>query len=292
MALDYENNIKVAIQFIESKLNTRIKTKDVAKASAYSLFHFHRIFQVATGYTLKKYMRVRKLTEAARLLINTKIKIIDIAFDYGFESQESFTRAFRKAFGVTPGKCRKDHIHYSSIYKNKFTIDQLLFRNKGGKMIPEIKEKNDFKVIGLRYFGTNSNNEIFALWHQFFQQTDKIENIAQVRHFYGICSSSKTDLGGSKGKMEFEYIAGAIVTTLDVIPAGMVGRKVLGGKYAVFTHKGPISCLQDTYKYIYGEWATKGGYTILGTLDFEFYNEKFDPSGSEDSELYIYIPIK
>lgn len=292
MALDYENNIKAAILFIESKLNTPIKTEDVARASGYSLFHFHRIFQAATGYTLKNYIRSRKLTEAARDLINTETKIIYIALDYGFESQESFTRAFKKNFGVTPGKCRKDQVHYSSIYKNKLTIDQLILYNKGGEMTPEIKEIKGLKVIGLRYFGTNSNNEIPSLWNRFLQQTGEIKNIARKYHYYGICSCPEADIAGYRGEVKFEYVAGALVTELDPIPKGMVARQIPGGKYAVFTHKGPISSIQDTYKYIYGEWATKEEQTISGTIDFEFYNEKFDPGGSENSELYIYIPIK
>ncbi|UYO99245.1 helix-turn-helix transcriptional regulator [Oceanotoga sp. DSM 15011] len=71
------------------------------------MYHFHRIFNELTGETLKSYIRKRRLTEASKDLLNCNNSIIDIAFDYGFESQESFTRAFKKVFKVTPGKYRK-----------------------------------------------------------------------------------------------------------------------------------------------------------------------------------------
>ena len=158
-------------------------------------------------------------------------------------------------------------------------------------MIPEIKEKKGFTVIGLRYFGNNANNEIPELWGQFLQHWDEVKNVAHPHHSYKVCTSPEAggDTNASEG--EFEYVAGREVTGTDAIPEGMVAREVPGGKYAVFTHRGSLANLQETYRYIYGEWAQKGEYKPTGATDYEFYNEKFDPAGSEGSELYIYIPI-
>ncbi len=292
--MGYNKNIETAIEFIETHLKTRFKTVDVAKESAYSLFHFHRIFQAATGYTLKNYIRARRLTEAARQLVDTDEKIINISFDYGFESQEAFTRAFKQIFKTTPGKYRRVNSHHPSVYRNKWSVNRLIHLNKGGTMTPKIIEKKGFKTVGLRYFGNNSENEIPALWQEFMQRSHEIKCIGKQYHFYGLCTTATLEDSNneSMGDMAFEYIAGADVTELKDIPEGMVGREVDDAKYAVFTHKGALSDLKETYNYIYGKWIQSREYQIAGLYDFEFYNEKFDPSGSESSELYIYVPIK
>ncbi len=292
--MKYDKNIETAIAFIETHLNAKFKTADVAKESAYSLFHFHRIFQAATGYTLKNYIRARRLTEAARQLVDTDEKIINISFDYGFESQEAFTRAFKQVFKTTPGKYRRGNSHHPSVYRNKCTINHLIHLNKGGRMTPKIIEKKGFKTVGLRYFGNNSENEIPVLWQEFMQRSHEIKHIGKQYHFFGLCTTATFEGSNNESmeNMDFEYVAGADVTELKDIPEGMVGREVEDGKYAVFTHKGALSDLKETYNYIYGKWIQSGEYEIAGLYDFEFYNEKFDPSGSESSELYIYVPIK
>lgn len=288
MSPGYEHNIQAAVDFIEARLNLRMKTKDVARASAYSLFHFHRVFRTVTGMTMNHYIRARRMTEAARTLVETETKIIDIALDHGFESQESFTRAFKHYFGTTPWKYRSEQMHYPSRYRNSLTIAQLRLRNKGGRMRPEMKKLPAFKIVGLRYFGSNANNEIPDLWHQFFQRTRQIQNITNAHHFYGVCSSPESDEQGA----EFEYIAGAPVSSVDDLPDDMVIREIKAARYAVFTHTGPLTTLRDTYDHIYGQWAPESGEQLIGTYDIEFYNEDFDPQGSEGSRLYICIPIE
>ncbi|THB73443.1 MAG: AraC family transcriptional regulator [Desulfobacteraceae bacterium] len=290
--MSYIKSIQTAVDFIEAHLDTSIKTSDVARESAYSLFHFHRIFQAATGDTLKSYINHRRLTQAARRLLEKSTPLIQISLDYGFESQESFTRAFKRRFGVTPGRYRKEGIHYPTVYRNKFDINQLLFQEKGDLMEPEIKTKDTFKVIGLRYFGNNENNEIPQLWQEFMLRWDEVPNLANPRHSYGVCTVPENSGETQEAGMAFEYVAGREVQTFEKIPDGMVAREVPGGKFAVFTHYGPLNNLKQTIEYIYGEWTRKGEYTIRGNVDFEFYNEKFDPAGSPASELFLYIPIE
>ena len=157
-------------------------------------------------------------------------------------------------------------------------------------MTPEIKEKEGFTVVGLRYFGTNVNNDIPKVWDDLLTRAGEIRHLSNPNHYYGLCSVPE---GGSDPGEQFEYIAGRPVTRPEDIPDGMVTREVPAGKYAVFTHSGSLGNLKDTYAYIYGEWAETGGFEIiLGAYDFEFYNEDFQLSGSDGSKLYIYVPVK
>jgi AraC-like DNA-binding protein len=105
--MDYIHPINCAIDYIESSLTQEIDLSKVAAAAGYSSFHLSRLFRAMTGETPAGYVRKRRLSEAARQLLTTKRRILDIALDHQFGSQAAFTRAFRAAFGISPGAYRK-----------------------------------------------------------------------------------------------------------------------------------------------------------------------------------------
>lgn len=104
---DVVGTIARAVDFIEDNLTSRITLMEIAENSWLSPFHFHRLFHAWTGYSVSEYVRLRRLSEAALKLIHTKERIIEIALEYGFGSQASFTRAFRRQYDTTPGRFRK-----------------------------------------------------------------------------------------------------------------------------------------------------------------------------------------
>lgn len=99
--------IQNAIDFIEDNLTTPIRLEEVATRACFSLSHFYRMFHALTGHTVKDYIRKRRLSEAAQRLSSGEDKIIDICFDYQFEYQESFTRAFKSVYGISPAAYRQ-----------------------------------------------------------------------------------------------------------------------------------------------------------------------------------------
>lgn len=105
--MKYDTIIQKTINWIENNLHEDISSTDISSVAGFSKYHFHRVFLSFTGMSFANYIRIRRLTNAANLLINTEEKIIDIAFYYQSESQESFTRAFRKYYGLPPGRYRK-----------------------------------------------------------------------------------------------------------------------------------------------------------------------------------------
>jgi len=239
------------------------------------------------GSSVKDYIRMRRLSEASYELINTEKRILDIALKYQFESQESFTRAFKKMYGVTPGKYRQNKKHFVLIQKKRLTEIRLNHLKGGITLKPKIVDKNEFKIVGMKYYGANKNNEISQLFNKFFSRIDEIKNRIDVRTSLGICEY----VPKLTSESEFSYIASVEVSSLDEIPEGMVGQVVPSNKYAVFTHRGSIDTLGDTYEYIHGTWLPKSGYQPAPANDFELYDERFDPSSNE-SEMDIYIPIK
>ncbi|KOP80202.1 transcriptional regulator [Lysinibacillus sp. FJAT-14745] len=99
--------IQKTINWVESHLHEQISADDIDAVSGLSRYHFHRVFQTSVGMSVTEYIRMRRLANAASILLHTNERIIDIAFYYQFESQESFTRAFKKLYGLPPGQYRK-----------------------------------------------------------------------------------------------------------------------------------------------------------------------------------------
>ncbi|WP_342559997.1 AraC family transcriptional regulator [Psychrobacillus sp. FSL W7-1457] len=98
--------IHQTINWLEKKLEEPVRNDEVVQVTGYSFYHFHRLFQQKVGMSLHEYVRNRRLTMAAQRLIYTDERILDLALTYQFESQEAFTRAFRKVHGLPPGKYR------------------------------------------------------------------------------------------------------------------------------------------------------------------------------------------
>lgn len=105
--MDYSAEVQKAIDSIEDNLYDDIKLSDIAKKSHLSEFYFHRLFHKITGETVMGYVRKRRLSKAALDLKNTELTVLDIAVKYQFSCGESFARAFKKMYGITPYEYRK-----------------------------------------------------------------------------------------------------------------------------------------------------------------------------------------
>jgi AraC family transcriptional regulator len=142
-------------------------------------------------------------------------------------------------------------------------------------------------VVGLSYVGKNENNEIPQLWAKWNARWDELENPVGDC-CYGACFSNP---GGAK-EGEFEYIACIEVSDASQVPSGMVARDIPAYKYAVFTHRGKLDTLQDTYKYIYETGLSRSGLEVHpDKFDMELYDDRFIPD-SDESEFDILVAIK
>lgn len=111
--MKYKTEIQNSINYIENNLCNEINLIDIAKQSHYSEFYFHRLFHNVIGTPVMGYVRKRRLNEAAIDLIKTNEMITDIAFKYQFSSEESFSRAFKKVYSMSPRKYRNAKIEIS-----------------------------------------------------------------------------------------------------------------------------------------------------------------------------------
>jgi AraC family transcriptional regulator len=286
--MEYLTDVQRAIDYIEDHLDDDVATADVADVVGLSMWHFHRIFHAVTGVTIVEYLRLRRLDCAAHALLETKRSIIDIAFDGRFESQEAFSRAFRKAYGMPPGKFRSSGRRLEHLGIRRLTTARLRHLQGGITMEPSIVTRAAFTVVGMEYHGRNENKEIPALWDSFLPHMDDIQHQVDADESFGLC------VGDADYKQTgvVRYVAGQRVTEAVNIPDGMVAVTVPEATYAVFTHRGTLATLGETYDYIYGTWLPTSGRELADAPDFELYDmHRFDPT-SPSSEMDIYIPLK
>jgi len=120
--MDWIERMNHALDFIENNLVGEIDYKQVSKAACCSEYHFSRMFSSIAGISLSEYIRRRRLTLAAFELQRSNLKIIDLAIKYGYDSPDSFTRAFQRTHGITPSKARNNSVHLKAFPKISFQI--------------------------------------------------------------------------------------------------------------------------------------------------------------------------
>jgi AraC family transcriptional regulator len=289
MKTDYLPAVQSAIKFIEAHLNEEISIQEVASQSGFSQYHFHRIFNAVVGESGKDYIRSRRLAIAADELLQSDTSVLELALRSGFESQEAFTRAFKKMFRTTPGAYRKNGQPVSAIRKPEATSELLLHIQGGITMQPTIVTRPGEAAIGMGdSFIQGQSVEISELWMRFVPRMHEIKH--RRSYDLGLCMSVHPQIQMKAGD-KFVYVAAVPVEKVDEIPEGMVLCEIPEATYARFTHKGPILDIKHTVEYIWGTWVPQSGYELRDTPDFELYDERFDPK-TGTGEVDIYVPIK
>ncbi len=290
--MNYLKRVQMGIDYIEDNLDFDVSLAEVAQATGLSQWHFQRIFKALTHETLKTYIRSRRMANALDKLLSTNFRILDIAISAGFESQESFTRAFQKTFGISPSAYRKLGNKSLFLKKAEFNADYLKHINQNISLEPEIYTQPSMQLVGLRtqFYSVDSekNNiadKLPALWAEF------LERIGEIKHTtsstcYGVVK--QTD----KNSDLLEYYAVIQVSDISSIPSGMESIKIESSIYAKFTHQGDMKNLNDTINYIYSSWLLKSGQQHTSAPDLEVYKpDEYEPC-SASSKMYYAIPIK
>ncbi|WP_054871150.1 helix-turn-helix transcriptional regulator [Caloranaerobacter sp. TR13] len=161
--MNYYERIQRSLDYIEENLKSSIEIEMVAQESYMSISNFYRMFYALVGHTVKDYIRKRRLSCAANELLNTKKRIIDIALDYQYESQEAFTRAFRNYFEITPGRYRKLKKEIKSM--ERVNLMEKYFETHGIEdKYPDIKVLKELKPMRVAYYHAYGKSpEIIAI---------------------------------------------------------------------------------------------------------------------------------
>ncbi len=281
--------IEQAIEFIEQNLDKPITLTEIASSTSFSMFYLTKLFNQILGETIMEYVRKRRLTLASRELIKTDIPIIEVALDCGYDSQEAFTRAFKKIFKMTPARFRKRGVPIITLERQRLNLANIISRRRFKMKEPKIIKHESFQVAGMLYHGKNENGEISAMWQEYLKVCKDIPGVVDTCICYGVCYDFVIDKD-DKECCKFDYVAGHEVTKVDNLPEGMVSKIVPAGKWLVFEHKGKLDTLGNTYKYIHTQYIPDSKFEPAG-MDIEYYGDRFIPD-SDDSIFEIWIKIK
>ena len=144
--MDWITGMQKAIDYIEANLTEEIDYEKVAAESFSSSYHFQRVFSILCGYTLGEYIRLRRLSLAGAELANGKEKVIDIALKYGYDSPDSFAKAFQKFHGITPSQARAD----GNMLKSFSRLSIKISLEGGSTMNYRIEEKDEMILTGYK----------------------------------------------------------------------------------------------------------------------------------------------
>ena len=275
------------MKYIEETLTGRIDVRKIALLSGYSYPLFSRMFSIMVDYPLSEYIRFRKLSCAAIDLRETDEKIIEIAFKYGYESQDSFSLAFKKFHGHTPKEVRK-----GSAFQI-FSPIRLSLSVEGGKnMDIKIMKKSAFKIAGVAE-RVEEGGDFPNVWDKLFKKVseEKLESLGNGQS-YGACYEiEKNEKENSESKYTVSYMAGYDAQNIDkAADLGLSILEVPEAEYAVVKLKGIVpNCIHKGWKYVTGSFFPEQSYRHAGTPDFEVYSE--GDMYSPNYEMELWVPI-
>jgi AraC family transcriptional regulator len=275
------NPVGKALWFIESHFASEIALDEIAEIAGVSRYHMTRAFGDTTGHSIMRYVRGRRLTEAARALAGGAPDILTVALDAGYGSHEAFTRAFRLQFGVAPEAIRREG-HLDSIA----LLEPIKMEEAVRTCKPTVRFEHAkvLLVAGLtERYTCETSAGIPSQWQRFQFHLGNIPG--QV---------SKTTFGvryDSDEEGNFDYLCGVEVADFSTLPRELAHVRIPARKYAVFSHHEHISTIRSTWATIWTTWLPESGHDLVDAPDFERYGEAFDPR-TGNGGLELWVPIK
>ena len=288
--------IQQAITYMEEHICENINYADVAKSVHMSSYNFHRTFSFIVGMTANEYIRKRRLTLAAMELQTTDISVIDAAYKYGYESPESFSKAFSRFHGSTPKQAKRKGAKLHLF--NPLVIKIIL---EGGSIMDyrmEHRGRQQFiamvKAFPNEIINDDNDHSIPDFWTE-CSEKNLIEPMRLLRKegkrdLYGLCSPLKDS------ETHFNYGIGIIIdddtdtTKLEQFTNnGYSIWETEPVDYAVFKCFGSDGdCLGETWSKFFKEFVPQTGYMQTDDTDYEIYFE----NGEKGLFCELWVPVK
>ena len=269
--VNWIQGLQQALSYIAAHLTEELQTEDVARQAYVSPFHFQRIFHAVCGLTLGEYIRCRRLTLAGEELSRGDIKVIDAAVKYGYDSPDSFARAFSRFHGIAPSQAKEKNVTLNAFSPLRITLTT----EGGNKMEYRIVEKHSFTLMGKgRMFNNETSyQEIPRFWDEYLSSDDQ-----PVMGRFGVCLDEN-------GK-DFKYLIADHYKPWKEVPEGCDTVVTFpAGTWAVFPCT--METLQETNTRMWKEWlpACKE-YKLGGNYNLERY------TAPEQNYVELWLPLE
>ncbi|HDQ25250.1 MAG TPA: AraC family transcriptional regulator [bacterium] len=283
----YEKNINRAVAYVEKNIKTNVSYAGAALAAGMSPDNFWRVFKKLFKETAVSYIRGRKLTLIAKKILKTRRSINEISYEYGYESQEVFTRSFKKRFGMTPAAYRKKGRRFYFLEKHR--LDEVSVRHilcGGISLEPKIVRIKEFKIRGigrrLRVNGCVKNSgKAFIKAGEGRGETAKNCGRKIFAYIEAVKSSGIRQILADD---EFFVLIGCEKWKL---PGAGTVKKIGAGRYAKFMHRGPPENTPVSYRYIFGNWMEKKNLKNQPAYFFECAAARGRTAEKFQTEIYI-----
>ena len=290
--MDWITGISKAIDYIEEHITESTDYARAAKEACSSPFNFQRVFALLCGYTLGDYVRMRRLTLAGEELLSTDAKVIDVALKYGYDSPESFSRAFTRFHGVSPSAVRK-----GAAIRSFSRICVKLILTGGSIMEYRIEKKQAAKIICRRREFTKpgddyTNREIPEFWNECGRDGSiqklcgYIKDSAQFKGLLGVCFSTEMTDSGFPYGIGAEYDGESDPQDFEIV-------EIPAYTYAVFTVRGKMpDAFRETYRKICTEFFPQSGYEYGNGVEIEVYPSADVQNPDYTCEIWIAVKPK
>ena len=286
--MDWITGIQSAIDYVEEHLTEDIDYDEVAKEAVCSNFYFQRIFGILCGISLGDYIRNRRLTLAGNELCASDDKVIDIAMKYGYDSPESFTRAFSKFHGITPSEAKKN----GSKLKSFSRVSVKITLSGGNVMNYKIIEKEAFDIIEKVESHSIENEANAKSIPDFWTRSHKdgtvktLLNVTTDKTFiFGVCYGNLTE-----NAKTFNYSIAAAYSKDAAVPKGFRRNTIPARTWAVFECRGAMpDAIQKLWHKIVSEFFPTSSYQPTYEMDIEAYSD--GDMSDQDYRSEIWIPV-
>lgn len=276
------------VDWIEHHLDQPLTPDAVAARAGLSPHHFSRVFTARMGRSVMAHVRGRRLVRGARrLCVEPDLKLVDLAFDCGFESQESFTRAFKRLFGVAPGRFRSGFA--VEPLEGQYPMTLPAPHATAVARLPELVSLPAFHLAGpSRVFDETTKADIPQLWSALI---GALPFAGQVPSWdtYGVVATV------DRAEGTFRYLAGVGVPPDCTPPAGFSIMEIPAATYAVFRITLNGSALHPQVKQamasIWGDLLPASGLRLADGPDFELYDGRFDPTQA-GAFIDFHVPVE
>jgi AraC family transcriptional regulator len=285
--------ISSAIEFIENNLRQQISIKSVTDSFEQSHWYFQRLFASVVGVTIGQYLRERRLTESALSLRSTHLRVLDLALEYGFGSEEAYTRSFKNYFGISPTQYRHSTDLVLITSRNKISSEKLSYFWNNVQRTPEVVECPERFLIGTSIefdshfiLGSSCHLKIVPHWADFKARIHEIPYRSNQERI-GAVVSTELDLRNE----QLTYFSGVEVDQVENVPEKMLTLKLQKGLYARFESSTLSEKNGHLMDYIYGIWLPSSGYQRAPGYDYEIFDHRYvvtDPKSVSN----FFVPIE
>ena len=275
----YAERVNIVVEYINDHLHEKLDVKHLAEISHFSPYHFHRIIRVFLGESLGAYVSRARVETAAKLIRYSNLPIEDVAYNVGFETPSSLSKAFKKHLNVSPSYYRANKTYIKMpVSKPDFNVD-----------LPEptIIEREDSTAIYIRLIGTYGSHDYTSTSKKLWGYIRKHNLLGPQLESIGISHDDPRVTEGSKCRYD-----ACVAVHQPVQPEGEIGVKTIsGGKFAVFLHKGSYMNMQKTFDGIFSKWIFENNIELRHAPIMEKYLNNPYETAEEDLRTEIYIPI-